>query len=366
MLLASCAKINTPEVELGTLPIRMNLATALDLGFRIDAVTVRISRGDFTQEQNLQISGTYASGVFQNLEHGNYAIDVWVYEEGVLIATGQGTGNVLPAQTTTVYINLQFVPGALEVNISWGLPYADSRRILLIGNSHTYYNDGVDTHLQAMINSVMPQWNVVINSATIGGATLQDHLNNLNTTSQIRDGDWDLVILQEQSSRPMTDPQAFYNAAIGLNSIIRGAGAQTGFYMTWAWRNNPEMYIPVRDAYQYIGAYLDALVIPAGIGFYNASLDYPALDLYSPDNYHPSLQGTYLVACMMLARIWNINPIGNSYIPADLDATTALQIQTLAWQTLLEYRNAQLLSRLPRAIEYKEEPLIESRYQMAI
>lgn len=333
LFLISCSKPVNPVESNGTLPLRMDLSPALEMGFQIDNVRVQIRKGSFSQQQDLQINGVTAQGLFEDLEHGTYAIDVWVYEAGVLIATGQGIGQVVPAQTTTVYINLQFVPGALEVNISWGLPYADSRRILLVGNSYTYSNDGVNEHLQALINSAMSSWGVVVEAVTVGGATLQDHLDNPTTCTLIRDGDWDLVILQEQSSRPMVDPQAFYSAATGLNTLIHSVGAQTGFFMTWAWGSNPEMYLPIRDAYSYIGAYLDALVIPAGVAFHNADQSYPHLELYSPDNSHPSLQGTYLVACLMMARIWGINPVGNRYIPEGLDTATAQQIQTLAWQT---------------------------------
>ena len=110
--------------------------------------------------------------------------------------------------------------------------------------------------------------------------------------------------------------------------------------MTWPWQNNPEMYVPIRDAYSYLGARLDALVIPAGVGFYNASVSYPSLDLYDADNSHASMQGTYLVACIMLAKIWNINPIGNRYHPPSLDAATAGLIQELAWTTVQYYHKS--------------------------
>jgi len=347
LVLISCSKPTDPIDNSGSIPLRMDLSPAMELGYQIDSVAVRISKGSFSQQQSLTISGNTAQGVFEGLEPGIYAINVWVYEAGRLLATGQGTGNVIPGETTTVNITLQFVTGALEVNVSWAVPYQESRRILLVGNSFTYYNNGVHWHLQALIDSIMPSWDVVVSSVTMGGATLQDHLENSSTTNMIREGDWDLVILQEQSSRPISEPEAFYNAAIGLNTLIQNAGARTGFFMTWAYRDNPEMYIPLRDAYNYIGAYLDALVVPAGVAFYNASQDYPELNLYAPDNYHPRLHGTYLVACLMLAEIWGINPIGNSYIPQGLTREIAQQLQTIAWHTAQEYHDPGSLGRLP-------------------
>lgn len=320
--------------ETGDMPIRLDLQPAFQHGLNVSRVSVLITKGSFSQQMDMPITGNMAEGTFVNLEPGTYAIDVDVYDGFTIIATGQGTGTVIPAQSSTVYITLQFVPGGLEVVINWGLPYEDCRRILLVGNSHTYENNGVNTHLQALIDAAHPEWNVSVSACTNGGYTLENHYNDPTTLSTISTGNWDLVILQEQSSRPMQSPQLFYDYATLLNTVISQSGALTGFYMTWAWRNNPEMYVPTRDAYNYIGAYLDALVAPAGTAFYNASLNHESPDLYNTDNYHPSIYGTYLVACTMLAEIWNVNPVGNAYRPTAIDAASALFLQQIAWDTV--------------------------------
>jgi len=339
LVLAAC-HTNKPltPVETGSLPLRMNLDPALQHGYNVSRVAVTITKGNYTESLDLTINGNQAEGSFTELEPGTYAIDVLVYDGFTLIATGQGTGTVNPGENTVVYITLQFVPGGLEIVVDWGLPYPDCRRVLLVGNSHTYYNGGVNTHLQSLLNAVHPEWNAVVSAQTGGGYTLENHYNDPNTLAAIQDGNWDLVILQEQSSRPMEYPDLFNQYAILLHNVIAQSGALTGFYMTWAWRNNPEMFIPIRDAYYYIGAYLDALVAPAGVAYYNALQLPDCPDLYASDNYHPSPYGTYLVACVMLAGIWNLNPIGNSYIPAGISAEDALFLQTVAWDTVSDSR----------------------------
>jgi hypothetical protein len=339
LLLLACGRHNpVNEPETGELPISMNLQPAVLHGFNVSLVRVTITKGSFTETQDLTISGSMAEGTFAELELGTYAIDVDVFDGFTLIATGHGTGTVQPAQNTTVYITLQFIPGGLDIVINWGLPYEESRRVLMLGNSHTYYNGGVDTHLQAMLGAVHPEWGTVVEAYYPGGYTLENHFNDPTSISTINGGDWDLVILQEMSSRPMDDPDLFYQYATELNTVINHAGALTGFYMTWAWRNNPEMFVPTRDAYNYIGAYLDALVVPAGVSFYNCTASYPQLDLYAADNYHPSPWGTYLVTCTMLAGIWNINPVGNPYHPVEISDSDALILQNVAWNTVLTYR----------------------------
>ncbi|MDZ4181325.1 MAG: hypothetical protein U1B83_00505 [Candidatus Cloacimonadaceae bacterium] len=331
---------HTLPPQTGDLPIRMNLAPAAAYNLEVTQVRVTITKGDFSRMMDLMINGSMAEGVFLDLEPGSYAIDVQVFDGITLIATGQGNAMVSPAQTVTVYITMQFVPGGLEIIVGWGLPYENSRRVLMVGNSHTYFNGGVDNHLEAMLAAVHPEWNVVVDAQAPGGYTLENHYNDPASIAAIQNGDWDLVILQEQSSRPQLFPDLFFDYAELLNTVIRQSGAQTGFYMTWAWRNNPEMYVPVRDAYRYIGAYLDAPVVPAGIAFYNADAIPAIPNLYAPDNYHPSIFGSYLVACLMLGKIWNISPVGNPYDPDGIDALSATLIQQLAWDTLqTEYRS---------------------------
>ncbi len=336
LLVMACAKPHHPfePDETGEMPILMNLAPALSQNINVSSITVTITHGDFSSTQQMQIEGTQASCVFDELQPGVYAIDVWVYNDNLLIATGQGTGTVSPGESTTVYITLQFVGGGLEIVVDWGEPWQAARRVLLIGNSHTYFNGGVNTHLQYLIDEARPDWNVLVQARTAGGYTLENHFNDPTTINTITSGNWDLVVLQEQSSRPMNDPLLFYQSATALDSVITASGGITGFYMTWAWRNNPEMYEPIRDAYNYIGAFLHGMVAPAGVAYYNSSQTDPDVDLYDADNYHPSPAGTYLVACTMLAAIWYVNPIGLNYFPTDIDSHTAQYLQQIAWQTV--------------------------------
>jgi len=118
MGMAACSKHHPTVQQMGEMPIRMNLQPALSHGFNVSLVRVTIRKGDFSNQQDLTIDGNMAGGTFSNLEPGTYAIDVLVYDGLNLIATGQGTGSVIPAQTTTVYITLQFVPGALDIQIT--------------------------------------------------------------------------------------------------------------------------------------------------------------------------------------------------------------------------------------------------------
>lgn len=324
---------NTAPKEKGSLPIQMDLSPLQEWDIELSSVVVTISKGSFHSSKELEIEGYQAKGSFEELNHGIYAIDVMLYSGDTLIATGQGTAEVFPGETSTVHINLQFVPGGLDVIIGWGMPYEQSRRVLFLGNSLVASNHGVDLHLEELLRAANPDWELTIMARAPGSYSLQTHFNDPQTRAAIQSGDWDLIILQEQSVTPVLATDLFYQYADSLNTMIRAAGAQTAFYMTWARGDNPGMYIPLRDAYRYIGAYLDAPVVPAGVAFHNA-MDNPHLPaLITGDQLHPTLAGTYLVSCLMMAKIWGQNPIGNSYIPQGMDRNDALLLQELAWES---------------------------------
>jgi len=337
MLIAGCDHTTEPEPQ-GNLPILMDLSPAAAYDLVITQVSVTITRGDFTQTLDLTISGNNASGNFTDLDAGTYAIAVQVYDATALVATGQGIGEVIPGHTSTVNITLSFLGGGLVVNVDWSdMVPTNIREVLFVGNSHTYYNGGVEYHVNNLVHSAHPDWATNISAYTVGGATLENHFNDPAAHTAISSGHWDMVILQEQSSRPMEEPELFYQYAILLDSLIVQTGADTGFYMTWAWRNNPEMHIPMVNAYSYIGAYLDAMVSPCGISFYNAIAAADTINLYASDNYHPSMLGTYLAACTFYGAIWNESPVGNNYVPAGISRTCATFLQNIAWQTILQY-----------------------------
>lgn len=346
LLLAACHTEPTKPLEKGELPLSMDLAPALSYGLSITQAKVTITRGNFSLFQYMQIEGNTASALFSELEPGLYAIDVELFSDGLLIATGKGTAQVLPGQSATSRITLSMEDGSLEIIVDWEDDFRDARNVLLIGNSYTYAYGGVDMHLQQMVDELRPEWQAYISSRTAGAYTLEMHFNDSQTINAINRGNWDLVILQEQSARPVVQPNLFYLYATKLDAVIKATGAKTGFYMTWNYKNNLEMYELLRDAYTYIGAYLAALVVPAGVSFHNSTALYPGINLYESDNSHPNIAGTYLVSCTMLASIWGLDPRELSYCPAGLDSRVANQLRIVAWNTANNWLNK---STLPKA-----------------
>lgn len=342
LLVTGCSNdsqhITNPEQK-GKIPILMNLQPAYDYGYNVTRVSVTISRNEFFQTQDLVLEPPTAHGTFSNLLPGLYSISVSVYQDTLLIATGVGFGDVIPGHDTTANITLHLVTGNLTVTVDWGTTIPPiPKKILFIGNSHTYYNGGVDVHVLGLVQAAHPEWNIQTSQITEGGATLNNHYTNQNTINAITLGDYDLVVLQEQSSRPVDAPSLFYESVLNLDNVIRQSGAQTGLYMTHGWQNRPDMADSVAYAYTYIGTQVGALVCPAGLAWQHSIETNAHTLLYDFDGLHPSQYGTYLTSCVIYASIWHQNPIGNPYV-GNLVITEEVKLflQRMAWETVCSY-----------------------------
>ena len=184
-----------------------------------------------------------------------------------------------------------------------------SPRILFIGNSYTYFNSGIDQQLQGLA----PQ--IATSVIAVGGYTLRDHLNAGAATQSIRQALWDYVVLQEQSQTPVSDPQKFFEAVRDFDVEARAIGAHTILLMTWERPDSVNYGVTTANlaaAYQKVGSELDIPVAPAGLAFARSLSERPDLSLYSQDG-HPTMNGTYLAACVLYGTIFGQSPLGNPY-----------------------------------------------------
>lgn len=206
----------------------------------------------------------------------------------------------------------------------------ESTDILMIGNSFTYYNDGIDNQLEGLAPSIRAS------SATQGGYRLEDHWNDDNTLQTIRQGNWGYIILQEQSQRPVYDPQQFRRFATELDQEIQRNGAETIFFMTWERPDSVSYGVTTENlanAYTAVAKELGATVAPAGLAFARSLAERPDLVLYSEDG-HPTIYGTYLAACVLYGTIFEQSPVGNPYSDANISPDVAAYFQRIAAASL--------------------------------
>ena len=91
----------------------------------------------------------------------------------------------------------------------------------------------------------------------------------------------------------------------------------------------------VQEGYMQIANELNAMVAPVGIAWQNGMLKDPQLGLWQADGLHPSIEGSYLAACVFYAVIYQQSPEGLTYT-AGLPEEKAQFLQATAAETVLE------------------------------
>ncbi len=208
------------------------------------------------------------------------------------------------------------------------------RSALFIGNSHTFTHD-LPGMLAQLAASSPEGLSLETAEVTQGGATLQGLYDQPATLDVIHSQPWTYVVLQEQSTLPLTDPEAMWDAVRLFDTVIDDHGSLTSLFLLWARQDFPWTQDQITDAYTTIGDEVGALVAPVGLAW-EASLDQqPDLQLHSDDGSHPGPRGTYLSACVFLSTFYGIPTLGLDHTFAHgLTADEAAFLQQVAWDTV--------------------------------
>ena len=233
-----------------------------------------------------------------------------------------------------------------------GLWAQDPVKVLFIGNSYTSANDLPGTFRQLAAGMGR---DVTTSSVNPGGYTFNQHSVYAATLTAIQSAKWDYVILQEQSQLPSFPPSQVtvevFPYARKLDSLIRlnDSCTETVFYMTWGRKNgdasNCASWPPVctyagmqeqlRKNYLQMGADNSAVVAPVGMAWNATIQESPLFDLWSSDESHPSLHGTYLTACVFYATLFHESPAGSTFQSA-LSPQDAEYLQEMAAKTVFD------------------------------
>jgi len=235
-------------------------------------------------------------------------------------------------------------------------PAAPPKTALWVGNSFFYYNNSMHGHVGQLLAAAHPnERGYRSTSATISGSgldwqDLEAHFRPGGVASYSFDRDnnvvfntfdkpFDVVIMMDCSQCPIHPElsKLFVESTAKDSEIARRHGAEPVFFMSWAYADKPEMTEQLAAAYVKAGATHHAKVIPAGYAFARSLATRPDVQLYVADKRHPTLAGTYLGACTVLATVYGTSPVGNSYT-AGLPADVAAHLQATAWETVQSFR----------------------------
>jgi len=220
-------------------------------------------------------------------------------------------------------------------------------KVLFLGNSYTHANRLPS--LVAGLADAAGGRKIETAEHTRGGFTLEKHLEEGGAAEAIGKQKWDVVVLQEQSLRPVAEKDLMHAAARRLYAEIRKQGAEPVFFLTWARQDQPEMQRDLDAAYFGIAAPLGAKVAPVGLAWQQALRADPKRVLHADDGSHPNPAGSYLAACVFYATLLDASPVG---LPGQLsrdgkplvalDPQLAGQLQEVAWKTVEDVRAGRL------------------------
>lgn len=234
----------------------------------------------------------------------------------------------------------------LTSTLCFSVIFGQEINVLFLGNSYTGANN-----LPSLTAQLATSLGDTINydSNTPGGYTLQGHSSNSTSLNKIAQGDWDYVILQDQSQRPSFPPsqvatEVYPYAEILVDSIKSANNCgEPLFYMTWGRENgdqqNCQFYTPLctyngmqqrlRTSYLEMANNNEASVSPVGAAWQYTRDNFPNIDLYTSDGSHPNLAGSYLAACVFYSSMFRTSPEGASF-EAGLPTNTATTLQNIA------------------------------------
>ena len=262
---------------------------------------------------------------------------------------------VLPAQISTSLHTPVFVASVGQKD--------SSLDILMMGNSYTSSNS-----LSVRLDGILTDSgeDAQVTSLTSGGLKLSEHAeraatpgHSWNTSLQQR---FDYVILQDQSQVPglSIDTEYWQESLAGLiylNQRVESEGGETILFMTWGrmegdWlypdystmqenvtrgyemynenitnSQRPTYIAPVGLAFKHIH---DA-VQQSGLNATDGSTSFSSL--YTSDGSHPSIDGTYLAACVMHSTITGDTAVGRQS-PSQISPERTLELQQAADATV--------------------------------
>lgn len=217
-------------------------------------------------------------------------------------------------------------------------------KVLFIGNSFTYYSD-VPKLFEQIATSAGD--GVIVDSVTQGAWNLtkfadpnDEHGKRVDEKLKASN-DYDAVILQEQSTRPLTNYNEFLKAAKSLQSKIKSTqkNCRVYLYSTWGYKEEaeqrkitiPEMEAQIRTAYENAASTMGVSVSYVGKAFSAVYTDNKEINLYFEDDKHQSYAGAFLSACVHVATILDTDPRLAAFT-GELDEATAKVLKEAAFK----------------------------------
>lgn len=262
------------------------------------------------------------------------------------------SGSTLSA-SSTAYIGLvNHAWRSCFIDIYEGAPVKDTKNILILGNSFTYYYSS-NYIFKEIARSQGHEVN--LNAFIKGGQYFSNHTALEMAQEEIKVGAYDYAILQDQSgqhARYFSDPEANASVLSDTKKLLEQIKAKSPAVKpmienTWAFQGSAsyEGYGSEEKFFEALngGALLvtdatDTWMSPIAEAFRQAEAA-GVTDLFHTDSKHPNLNGAYLKACVNYLMIYG--EAFDSHVPdCQISASTAKKLRDIAENVVLAHIEA--------------------------
>jgi hypothetical protein len=231
----------------------------------------------------------------------------------------------------------------------------DTTKVLFIGNSFMSVNDLPGIFSQLAQGSGRQ---VVVASRIPGGCSVGDtiqgtfaHMYSPEVYALIKSNSWDYLFLQDRQSRFAMSRGIFPGDSKVIEGHIKIQDSLLFFHpcahMLWfagfGLKNGMPPYSTtgvgmidsIYQNYKYLEDSAGQVIAPVGPAFLRIIADYPSIDLWGPDEEHPSLKGSLMIASVLYATVFKSSPILSSFNPGIPEEEDSI-LKTTAYQTAID------------------------------
>ena len=196
---------------------------------------------------------------------------------------------------------------------------AGGKNILFIGNSYTHYNN-----MPKIVGQIAQSkgLDLTIEMFAKSSHTLKMHSQRMDLYEKIKSKKWDYVVVQGFSRELYYEPAHLDTSFMPyFNRVIDSIYANYSctnvlLYQTWGYKNGynidsvdvsyQRMSDRIAQGYQYVSDRYALPIVPVGQVWETVKSNYPSINLYTEDNQHPSLAGSYLAACTFFTALTKV------------------------------------------------------------
>ena len=205
--------------------------------------------------------------------------------------------------------------------------------VLFVGNSFTFWNGGLWTHMQELTAARGEDLGAETSRVVRGGASLRVLWKRTKAKEKISEGGYDVVVLQEDL--PETKVSDFHKYAALFDAHTREAGSRLIFFMSWDYERLDWISMDeIITEHKRMAWELDAEVAPCGYAWQRAMAERPEVDFYSGDREHQSWYGTLLNLYVIYSTIYGESPESLEFTPPEKSEVTADEdawLRRVAW-----------------------------------